>query len=199
MAEPTSDYFRFCSDCGKKRNSSQHSLPNGEATCRPCRRLRRMKPCERCGEAFYARDNEARFCGRECWQAVVREASATRPTKRRKPRPNKKRSDPRLGGRVRTRVAAQVRARTDEPVCPLCGYLIDRSLPRMGSRHPLCSVIDEWLPRAKGGEVSVDNCVEVHDRCNVIKWHHWPVTADIYERCEVAVRDLLMEHMTASS
>lgn len=95
--------------------------------------------------------------------------------------------DSRLGGRVRTRLNEQVRARTDTPSCPLCGYWIDRSLQRVGRRHPLCSVIDEWIPRAKGGPVSLDNCVEVHEVCNGLKSDHWPVTTALRARCRARV------------
>lgn len=92
-------------------------------------------------------------------------------------------NDSRLGGRPRTRLNAAVRARTDHPVCPLCGYPIDRQANRMGRRHPLASVIDEWLPRARGGDVNLDNCVETHSLCNGIKGDRWPVTPDLNDRC----------------
>ena len=99
--------------------------------------------------------------------------------------------DSRLGGRVRTRVNAEVRARTAHPVCLLCGYPIDRSLTRSGRPHPLSSVIDEWVPRSKGGPVSAGNCVELHRTCNATKHDHWPITPDIRQRCRDKVREYL--------
>ena len=98
--------------------------------------------------------------------------------------------DSRLGGRTRTRLNAQVRARDACPVCPLCGYPIDRSLPRTPKPHPLSSVVDEWLPRALGGQVDLANCVESHRLCNGIKSDAWPVTPALRAKCVEAVRDL---------
>lgn len=95
-------------------------------------------------------------------------------------------NDSRLGGRTRLALNAKVRAR-HQP-CPLCGYPIDPTLPRTGKPHPLSSVIDEWLPRSKGGQVDEHNCVEMHRICNAIKWNHWPVTPDLAERCRQAVQ-----------
>lgn len=100
-------------------------------------------------------------------------------------------TDSRLGGRPRTRVNAAVRARTLCPVCPLCRYPIDRTLPRTGKPHPLSSVIDEWLPRAKGGTVDEANCVELHRTCNATKHDHWPVTDDLRRRCRAKVAEIL--------
>lgn len=100
--------------------------------------------------------------------------------------------DSRLGGRVRTRTNAQVRARTPDPHCPLCGYRINRDLKRTGSPHPLSSVIDEWYPRANGGDPhDVDNCVELHRVCNAIKGKHWPVTQALATQCRERVNQLL--------
>ncbi len=101
-------------------------------------------------------------------------------------------TDSRLGGRVRTRVNAAVRARTDHPVCPLCGYPIDRNLPRTGKPHPLSSVIDEWFPRTLGGDPHDEaNCVELMRICNGIKSDRWPVTADLRAECRRAVERIL--------
>lgn len=99
--------------------------------------------------------------------------------------------DSRLGGRVRTRINAEVRALTDRPVCPMCGYGIDRNLRRTGQPHPLSSVIDEWQPRNVGGQVDVLNCVEMHRTCNGTKHDHWPVTAALRTRCRTKVEELL--------
>jgi len=101
-------------------------------------------------------------------------------------------TDSRLGGRVRTRVNAAVRARTDHPVCPLCGYPIDRNLPRTGKPHPLSSVIDEWFPRTLGGDPHDEaNCVESHRECNAIKGKTWPVTRGLRARCHERISSML--------
>lgn len=101
-------------------------------------------------------------------------------------------TDSRLGGRVRSRVNAAVRARTDHPVCPLCGYPIDRNLPRTGKPHPLSSVIDEWLPRTLGGNPHDEaNCVELHRLCNGIKGKTWPVTPNLRARCTQRIAEHL--------
>ena len=99
--------------------------------------------------------------------------------------------DSRLAGPERARLVRVVRARTDDPICPLCGYWVDRSLPRQGAAHPLSSVIDEWMPRSKGGSVTEDNCVEVHRVCNGLKSDHWPVTPDLMVSCRRKVEGLL--------
>ena len=118
--------------------------------------------------------------------------------------------DSRLGGTPRTRINAQVRARTDYPVCPMCGYAIDRNAQRMGKRHPLASVIDEWLPRnpcrhrrstclttcdphAPRGAVTLTNCVELHDTCNSLKHDHWPVTEELMDRCRTTIERQLTQ------
>ncbi len=100
-------------------------------------------------------------------------------------------SDSRLGGRTRTRLNAEVRARTLHPVCPMCGYPIDRTLRRTGKPHPLSSVIDEWVPRNRGGAVADHNCVEGHRVCNGIKGKHWPVTQELRAKCRAKVEELL--------
>lgn len=112
--------------------------------------------------------------------------------------------DTRLGGRVRTRISAEVRAR--HRPCRLCGYRIDQTLKRTGKRHPLCSVVDEWIPRnpcrrrhchwgcdphTRPGPVTLENCVELHDACNSLKSNHWPVTQDLRDRCRDRVDALL--------
>lgn len=97
--------------------------------------------------------------------------------------------DTRLGGRPRTRINAQVRAR--HLPCPMCSYPIDQTLPRTGRRHPLASVIDEWLPRSKGGAVDLTNCVEMHSWCNAIKSNHWPVTDEMRDRCRTHIASLI--------
>ena len=91
--------------------------------------------------------------------------------------------DSRLGGRPRARINAQVRARTDHPLCPMCGHPINRLAKRTGRRHPLASVVDEWVPRSKGGPVTLANCVEMHSACNAIKSDHWPITTELRDRC----------------
>lgn len=186
-------YYLSCSGCSKRLNRSKNSLAPGSVTCRACRKARRVRPCNHCGATYDPQQGGgAQYCSRGCTTEAFRLMRAERPPRKPRKRPNKPNRDHRLGGRPRTRINAQVRARTGEPVCPLCGYIIDRSLPRVGSRHPLCSVIDEWLPRSKGGTVDLDNCVEVHDRCNNIKSDHWPVTPEMQLRCEAAVRSELL-------
>lgn len=100
--------------------------------------------------------------------------------------------DTRLGGYTRNRCATTVRARTLEPICPLCGHPIDRGLKRTGSPHPLSSAIDEWLPRSLGGDPhNPDHCVEVHRICNGIKSGSWPVTDHLRQRCKTEVERIL--------
>ncbi len=101
-------------------------------------------------------------------------------------------NDSRLGGRVRKRTNAAVRARTTHPICPLCGYPVDRNLPRTGKPHPLSSVIDEWYPRHLGGDPHDEaNCVELMRICNGIKGARWPVTAELRAECKQAVERVL--------
>jgi len=113
--------------------------------------------------------------------------------------------DTRLGGRVRTRINAAVRAR-HQP-CPMCGYPIDQTLNRMGRCHPLSSQVDEWIPRepcngrcqgdcipVQPGEVNTENCVELHATCNNLKSNHWPVTDELRARCRREVEAILTPH-----
>ena len=104
-------------------------------------------------------------------------------------------NDSRLGGRTRTRLNAAVRARTLHPVCPMCGYPIDRTLQRTGKPHPLSSVVDEWYPRSLGGDVADHNCVEVHRTCNGSKGDRWPVTASMRAACRTKVEQILELHI----
>lgn len=98
--------------------------------------------------------------------------------------------DPRLGGRPRTRCKAIVRARRQP--CAMCGYPIDQTAQRMGRRHPLASVVDEWLPRRLGGDPhDPDNCVELHHRCNEIKAGTWPVTPNLMAQCRAEIERIL--------
>lgn len=98
-----------------------------------------------------------------------------------------------LGGRPRARLTATVRAR-QEP-CRLCGYPIDHALNRMGKRHPLSSTVDEWYPRALGGDPhDPTNCVDLHSVCNAIKGAHWPVTPALRARCKAKVEAILNAH-----
>ena len=112
-------------------------------------------------------------------------------------------ADSRLGGPKRTRLVAAVRARRQP--CPMCSYPIDQTLPRMGRRHPLSSVVDEWIPRqpcngrcrrrtctpVTPGTVDLTNCVETHSVCNGIKSNHWPITSDLRDQCRTAVEAII--------
>lgn len=98
-------------------------------------------------------------------------------------------ADSRLGGPKRTRLVAAVRARRQP--CPMCGFGIDQTLQRTGRRHPLSSVVDEWIPRSKGGTVDLTNCVEMHSWCNGSKGSRWPVTDEMRERCRTHITHLL--------
>ncbi len=94
--------------------------------------------------------------------------------------------DNRMGHRARQRLIAHIRA--TQPVCHLCGQLIDPTLDPQ--RDPLGSVIDEFVPRARGGDpLDPTNCFHAHRCCN--GWRGTkPVTAalkaEIRERIGVA-------------
>lgn len=89
----------------------------------------------------------------------------------------------------------------------MCGYPIDQTLNRGApgqKRHPLASVVDEWIPRnpckrrhcrhgcqpTQPGDVSLANCVELHAACNALKHNHWPVTDDLRAECLLRVEAL---------
>lgn len=62
-----------CADCGKLMYRSKESLPEGQAVCRPCRRLRpREMPtpwpgtCQRCGVSFLGKRRDALYCSADC-------------------------------------------------------------------------------------------------------------------------------------
>lgn len=78
---------------------------------------------------------------------------------------------PELAGRVRRRVAAQVRA--EEPACWRCGLPIDLTLPRVGKASPWSSTIDEVIPRsrhplgARYAALDRGNLRHAHRQCNL--------------------------------
>jgi hypothetical protein len=67
-----------CAICGRKMSRSSGSLPQGKATCQPCRRKaptyvvpRRpfrseVKACEGCGRPYETRTRTQRYCSPEC-------------------------------------------------------------------------------------------------------------------------------------
>ncbi len=97
----------------------------------------------------------------------------------------------RLSSRPRSRLKEQVRAR--RLPCALCGYGIDQALVRTGRNpHPLSSVVDEWLPRSRGGDPHDPvNCVEMHRVCNGIKSDSWPVGEELRRRARAEVERVL--------
>lgn len=57
-----------CSSCGRLVAVGGSSLP--QPTCRDCRRVRRTRPCEGCGESFYNKDLRQRFCSSGCYKSA---------------------------------------------------------------------------------------------------------------------------------
>ena len=89
----------------------------------------------------------------------------------------------------RRRIIAQVRA--EEPYCWLCGYPID--LARDAQRDPLGSVVDEVIPRSRGGSpLDRANVRHAMRLCNGIRGTK-PVTPELQARCREAVE----RHMSA--
>lgn len=83
-------------------------------------------------------------------------------------------------GHRRRQLVARVLAEEDR--CRLCGQLVDKTLGRIPGHHtarcsrpdcpgcvwhPMSPVVDELLPRARGGSpYDRDNCVLMHRGCN---------------------------------
>lgn len=59
-----------CAVCGKLLYRTRSSLPEGQATCRPCRAelrtIQRTKTCQGCGQVFQAESSKARYCTAAC-------------------------------------------------------------------------------------------------------------------------------------
>ena len=71
-----------CSNCGDLMWRSDTSLPQGEATCLPCRRARLIpRDCIGCGASFavHKPGNPKRYCSRVCANASTARTKAARP------------------------------------------------------------------------------------------------------------------------
>lgn len=90
--------------------------------------------------------------------------------------------DTRMSHRARRRLIANIRA--TQPVCHLCGQPID--VTRDPQRDPLGSVVDEFIPRARGGDpLDPTNCFHAHRVCNGWRGTR-PVTAAL--KAEIRAR-----------
>lgn len=67
-------YYLFCAVCEKRMNSTKHSLPQGQATCRACRNEERRdvaRPvydhnCQACSVAFSSSSDVRKYCSTLC-------------------------------------------------------------------------------------------------------------------------------------
>lgn len=86
-------------------------------------------------------------------------------------------------GHRRRQLVARVMA--EEDLCRLCGQIVDKALGRIPGHHtrrctrddcpgcvwhPMAPVVDELLPRSRGGSpYDRDNCALMHRSCNARK------------------------------
>lgn len=154
-----------CADCGKMMAAGKTSLPQGEARCHPCRRIRPTARktyelvCEQCGETF-DRPQLQRFCSHTCaskHQTVRSEGDVhLRRTRRENAAPGLTKSN-------RDKLRAKWK-RQGKP-CAFCGAPAD--------------TIDHVLPLVRGGTNYEGNLAPACRRCNssksgktVIEWRH---------------------------
>lgn len=87
-------------------------------------------------------------------------------------------TDPRLKGRPRRRLLAQVRR--EEPDCHLCGGWINQTLD--AQHHSMGSTIDELIPRSRGGDPhDRTNLRHAHRLCNSTRGNQ-PITPAVLAR-----------------
>jgi len=154
-----------CADCGKAMWRSASSLPDGEARCHPCRRLRptpkrlQQLTCDQCAKTF-TRAQRQRFCSIGC---AAQSQTVRADDDQHMRRTRRENAAPGLTKNGRDKLRAKWK-RQHKP-CAYCGAPGD--------------TIDHVLPLVRGGTNHEGNLVPACRRCNssksgktIIEWRH---------------------------
>lgn len=163
-----------CKQCGSILERARSTVRQKHCECEYCRnekeleeariRLARTfialinaktpKVCQSCGEEFYSRYSNAKYCSEKCRRKKKKRANGYR-------------------GRARkygvfydpsvTRIKIIAR---DKCTCQICGGKCDPNDLRWGTLGPLFPTVDHIIPLAKGGPHTFDNCQCAHAICN---------------------------------
>lgn len=179
-----------CASCGKMLwRRSGISLPLGQATCHPCRRLRaigreqevkeqrrKLLPeaaCEMCGVSYRQASPTYKTCGAACRGEFLR-------IKRAKfyrvygSTGNRKRAR-KYGVAYETIHYEKVFDR-DEWLCGICGESVSKHLEYP---HPLSASLDHVVPISRGGPHLYSNVQCAHLKCNVSKRASYPADSEV--------------------
>ncbi len=151
-----------CADCGKLMWRGSTSLPEGQARCHPCRRLRptlRTATCEQCGVDFQKKQ-PGPFCSVNCYGLSIRLRPSDNPQVKRRHREG---AAPGLSAKRRAKLLG--RWKRQQKPCAYCGDHAD--------------TVDHVMPLVRGGTNYEGNLIPACRRCNssksgktVIEWRH---------------------------
>lgn len=159
-----------CAGCAAPMTIGSSSLPEGQATCRPCRqanpsknRTKHAKTCIRCGSAFETVNPNGKYCSREC--GAYAGATAFRPDSH--PRVKRAKLESRAPGLShRKRLALLAEWRRKGAICVYCGVLA-------------VETVDHVVPLVLGGTNYEGNLAPSCRKCNsskagktVTEWRH---------------------------
>lgn len=143
-----------CAGCDKRIWKGSTSLPQGEATCRPCRKANvagRMLSCEHCLSPFNVAYGTRRFCSKGCANAFFGILRRVRPDDDpRATRADRERSAPGLGQCERKQLLDTWKMQ--KRACTYC--------------DSLATTIDHVVPLIYGGTNFEGNLVPACRRCN---------------------------------
>lgn len=156
-----------CADCAKPMFRGKAVLPQGQATCQPCRKLRtkklRTKPqrvtriwnCDGCNTPTSGGNGNSRLCP-DCKTRKRDAHNSTRGHRRRA----------RLYGVHYEYVSPHTIYERDGWCCGICRKKVDRALEYP---HPKSASLDHVLPISLGGDHVPANLQCTHLDCNVAK------------------------------
>lgn len=165
-----------CANCGRGMARSPGSLPQGEATCRACRRIQprqyRLKRllgfCAHCMTPLN-RPNQRKFCSRECYEDSPlgnRFRGSLTPQERRERLRAHRRNRTHVRREKVTKVrdltiGAEIELRRSARKCRICGCWLT-SKPYLSNSKEL----DHIVPLVMGGTHTVGNVRVICKRCN---------------------------------
>lgn len=171
-----------CANCGTLMWRNRHSLPEGQATCQPCRKAvgsYASRRCVTCDTTFRPNYAEQRACSNACRQRMEQPGPCDdcgKLTKRGRnqagrfcatcsKRRAKERDARKDQGWTKSALLPSVRALAarDDYVCHVCGEDVDMALPFNDRMAP---TRDHIIPRHRGGGHDPSNLKLAHRGCN---------------------------------
>jgi predicted nucleic acid-binding Zn ribbon protein len=180
-----------CARCGTLLWGGKGTLPEGQRTCRPCRRVQpqpygphkgtplavyearlaksqrpkrdipRWINCATCGTGFHPRTYNNRFCGPEC-RELARLAIGRAPTERDRERWRNRSSTSSRGYGYEWQLVRRI-VLAEESVCGFCGDDVDKGLR---FPDPLSPSVDHIVRKEDGGTDDRSNLRLAHLGCN---------------------------------